>query len=148
MSRLKSDPALNIFSIWGELVETYSSLALTKWEDKLVAFSGIAKMMGEILNDEYLAGLWKGHLPYYMLWSRRKDGGLDTEPMIYIALSWSWASVQAPVTLYPITDGRNEDILIHILDAEAYTQGSGVTSSVFGGFIKLKGYLRQAECAV
>jgi hypothetical protein len=148
MSRLKSDPALNIFSIWGELVETYSSFTLTKWEDKLVAFSGIAKLMVEILNDEYLAGLWRGHLPYHMLWSRRKDGGLGTEPMTYIAPSWSWASVQAPVTLHPITDGRNEDILIDILNAETYTQDSDVTGSVFGGFIKLKGYLRQAECAV
>jgi len=149
MQRLKSHPDLNIFSIWGELVETYSSLNLTKWEDKLVAFSGIAKMMRQILgDDDYLAGLWRRQLPYHMLWSRRKDGGLITEPMIYIAPSWSWASVQAPVTLQPITDGKNEDILIDIIEAETYTQGEDVTGAVFGGFIKLRGFLRLAECAV
>lgn len=148
MSRLKPDPMLNVYSIWAELVETYSTLALTKWEDKLVAFSGIAKMMCGVLDDEYLAGLWKRHLPYHMLWSRRKDGGLRTEPTTYIAPSWSWASVQAPVTLHPVTDGQNEDILIDILEVETYAQSENVTGSVFGGFIKVRGFLRPAECAV
>lgn len=67
---------------------------------------------------------------------------------MYIAPSWSWASVQAPVTLQPITDGQNEDILIDSLEAEAYTQGSDTTGTVFGGFIKLKGFLREAHCGV
>jgi hypothetical protein len=148
MNRLKSESALNIFSVWAELVETYSSLTLTKWEDKLVAFSGIAKMMNELLADDYLAGLWKRQLPYHLLWSRRQDGGLKTEPMIYIAPSWSWASVQAPVTLHPVTDGQSEDILIDVIDTETYVDGKDVTGTVFGGYIKLKGYLRPAECAV
>lgn len=102
----------------------------------------------EMNGDVYLAGLWRRHLPYHMLWSRRKEGGLGTEPMIYIAPSWSWASVQAPVTLQPVTDGVNEEILVEILEAETYTLGEDVTGSVFGGYIKLRGFLRRAECAV
>jgi hypothetical protein len=47
-----------------------------------------------------------------------------------------------------VTDGQNEDILIDIIEAETYTQSEDVTGSVFGGFIKLRGYLRPAECAV
>jgi hypothetical protein len=65
--RLSSHAALNIFSIWAELLEGYSALAQTKPEDKRIAFSGIAKKMKLTLNDEYLAGLWKRHLPYHLL---------------------------------------------------------------------------------
>jgi len=151
MDRLKSSPAFNRFSLWAELVETYSALSLTKWEDKLIAFSGITKMAQqwpEMAGDGYLAGLWRQHLPYHMLWSRRKDGGLHTEPITYIAPSWSWASVQAPVTLHPVTDGANEEILINILEAETYPSGEDATGSVFGGYIKLRGFLRDAEFAV
>ncbi|KAH6855460.1 heterokaryon incompatibility protein-domain-containing protein, partial [Chaetomium sp. MPI-CAGE-AT-0009] len=151
MGRLKSSPAFNRYSLWAELVETYSATSLTKWEDKLVAFSGIAKMAQqwpEMAGDGYFAGLWRQHLPYHMLWSRRKDGGLLTEPMTYIAPSWSWASVQAPVTLHPVTDGANEEILISILEAETYTSSEDATGSVFGGYIKLRGFLRDAELAI
>jgi hypothetical protein len=100
------------------------------------------------LGDEYLAGFWRQNLPYYMLWSRRKDGSLYTEPITYIAPTWSWASVQAPVTLHPVTNGSNEEILIDVLEAETYTSSKDSTGSVFGGYIKLRGFLRDAEFAV
>jgi hypothetical protein len=41
---------------------------LTYFEDKLRAISGIAKEMGRLLNDRYLAGMWEGNLLRDLLW--------------------------------------------------------------------------------
>src|SRR5205809_2185875 len=37
-------------------------------EDKLVALSGIARAVQDMLGYTYLAGLWKEHLPHELLW--------------------------------------------------------------------------------
>lgn len=52
------------------------------------------------------------------------------------------------MTLHPVTDGTNEDILIDILDVQTYPQTEDVTGAVFGGYIKLRCFLRPAFCAV
>ncbi|KAK4100024.1 HET-domain-containing protein, partial [Parathielavia hyrcaniae] len=60
---------------WFQLVETYAPLALTKPEDKLPAFSGIAKLMQQrpgMSGDVYLAGPWRRHLLYHLLWRRSR----------------------------------------------------------------------------
>jgi hypothetical protein len=161
----RADPDLAYLPLWGELVETYSALALTKAEDKLTAFSGIAKLMQqrpEMSGDVYLAGLWRRHLPYHLLWARdspllprdrdRGGGGggpgpVTTKATTYIAPSWSWASVQAPVSVHsgPFGIGNNDEILVEILEAEIHASGGDATGSVSGGHIKLRGFLRRAE---
>ena len=51
----------------GELISLYTAASLTEAEDKLVAISGIAQRMQRILDDEYLAGLWRKDLPHQLL---------------------------------------------------------------------------------
>jgi hypothetical protein len=41
---------------------------LTNPDDVLPAISGLAHRMTETTGDEYLAGLWKNHLQYGLLW--------------------------------------------------------------------------------
>src|SRR5437016_1808654 len=79
MGRLKSNPTLNAYSLWNELVEAYSMMDLTNVGDKLIAISGVAKHMRQIFNDQYLAGLWRKHLPYHLLWTKRRDIPMNTE---------------------------------------------------------------------
>jgi hypothetical protein len=152
----RADPSLGYLLLWWEMVDTYSALALTKPEDKLIAFSGMAKLMQqrpEMSGDVYLAGLWRRHLPYHLLWARdplRSPSDPVTKAGIRIAPSWSWASVQVPVTLHfePFGAGDNDEILVEILEAEVYASGEDVTGSVSGGYIKLSGFLRNAGCVV
>jgi hypothetical protein len=159
----RADPDIAYLPLWGELVETYSALALTKPEDKLTAFSGIAKLTQqrpEMSDDVYLAGLWRRHLPYHLLWTRGKpflprvrEGGdcpISTKATTYIAPSWSWASVQSPVTVHfePFVTDNNDEILVEVLEAEVDASGEDITGSVSGGYIKLKGFLRNAGCVV
>lgn len=55
---------------WLSITEWYSRCKLTVASDKLIAISSVAKIMGEILNDTYHAGLWKRNFVHGMLWQR------------------------------------------------------------------------------
>jgi hypothetical protein len=63
---------------WENIVSVFSDGALTRPEDKLVAISGIARVLQPVLQDYYLAGLWKRQLLRGLMWSVDKDGsGID-----------------------------------------------------------------------
>jgi hypothetical protein len=80
---------------WMALAEIYSECALTRHSDRMPAFSGIAKLFYDATGDEYIAGLWRSRLLDQLHWlvrkpQRRIDG-------LYIAPSWSWASVHGAI---------------------------------------------------
>ncbi|RMJ15781.1 hypothetical protein CDV36_004546 [Fusarium kuroshium] len=84
---------------WERLVSEYSRTELTRPEDKLVALSGVAKLFQQTFKDRYLAGLWWSSLPRLLCW--RRDIKKEQEPRVrpkYRAPSWSWASVDGPIT--------------------------------------------------
>jgi hypothetical protein len=91
--------------LWADVVLAYSSGLLTHQEDKLVAISGIARLVYEVTTDVYLAGLWKTNLEWQLLWSvsRSSERGYSVDKMIsYRAPSWSWASVNGIIRqLFP-----------------------------------------------
>ena len=61
-------PDLDGYYIWARIVEAYSRTNISFDKDKLVAVYGIASHMQAILNDEYIAGLWKSILPSQLVW--------------------------------------------------------------------------------
>jgi hypothetical protein len=89
------------------IVPEYSQRRLSYRSDKLNALTGIAREFQSCLNDEYLAGLWKGDLVRGLLWRTAEP---DPGSTIYVAPSWSWASVDVPVD-YPsyLTEWRAID---------------------------------------
>ncbi|KAK6593605.1 heterokaryon incompatibility protein [Botrytis cinerea] len=58
--------------------------------DKLIALSGVAKHFANKYNVEYLAGIWREHLPLALLWSVDDKNGTGSLPLR--GPSWSWAS--------------------------------------------------------
>lgn len=57
-------------SQWVRLVKSYSTLKLTRGEDKLPALSGLAAAFHSHTEDnEYIAGLWRQSLPKQLAWS-------------------------------------------------------------------------------
>ncbi|KAH7079905.1 heterokaryon incompatibility protein-domain-containing protein [Paraphoma chrysanthemicola] len=82
---------------WMNIVQEYTRRRLTDGSDKLPAMSGIAESWARTSKeDEYLAGLWKSHLPLGLLWTcaqpfRLGDLRDDGAP------SWSWASLVGQV---------------------------------------------------
>ncbi|KAF4627431.1 hypothetical protein G7Y89_g10723 [Cudoniella acicularis] len=86
------------YALWGsEIVEQYTRRLLTYEKDKLVALSGIASRMHSILNDTYIAGLWKKQLAAELLWEHRRVTS-SRLPLEYRAPSFSWASIDQAVS--------------------------------------------------
>jgi hypothetical protein len=74
------------------VVTEYSGFPLTNESDRLPALSGLASQFGQLLNCEYLAGLWRNVLPRALLWilSRRKARRSRSANIP----TWSWVSIE------------------------------------------------------
>ncbi|THU89040.1 HET-domain-containing protein, partial [Dendrothele bispora CBS 962.96] len=101
---------------WVLVVSDYTRRSLTQKTDKLPAFAGIAEQFARIWHTrsgQYFAGLWEKHLLRDLLWFREpwSFGWLDDQPRprpkVYLAPSWSWASVAGHVRVQPPVDCPN-----------------------------------------
>ncbi|KAJ4339842.1 hypothetical protein N0V95_007679 [Ascochyta clinopodiicola] len=153
-------PEIYALELWRRIVEVYTKTAITNPEDKLIALSGMAKLMAEKMGSkdfpaEYAAGLWKRYLASQLLWQvepvwREVDEVFDnvsTSPTTYRAPSWSWASVDAQgghgITYGDITD---QDLYIDVETVSVIprTQSNpfGIVESK-GTYVNLWGKLRK-----
>lgn len=90
----------NTKDVWKELVQEYSRAELTYATDKLSALAGIAEKFPEEDAGVYVAGLWSKHLHSHLLWSLVRDPGARPYRYAeYIAPSFSWACISAPIEL-------------------------------------------------
>ncbi|KAI0538999.1 heterokaryon incompatibility protein-domain-containing protein [Xylaria digitata] len=81
---------------WLEIVEEYTSLALTFTKDRLPALSGAAQRSRQYRDgDDYVAGLWKSEILLGLTWC--SHGLLRERPREWIAPLWSWASIDSGV---------------------------------------------------
>ncbi|KAF1974360.1 hypothetical protein BU23DRAFT_461772 [Bimuria novae-zelandiae CBS 107.79] len=158
------DPHLNkneVYSLelWRRIVEVYSKTAITKSEDKLIALSGIAKLMADKIGGsgspaEYVAGLWKNQLASQLLW--KVDPDFDrltkvfttqtTAPESYRAPSFSWASINTEtgkgITTAEVTD---TDLLLRVDDVHITLETEGNPyGMVKSGRLSIWGKLRAA----
>ncbi|KAF3801441.1 hypothetical protein GCG54_00014655 [Colletotrichum gloeosporioides] len=116
-------------SLWEDMVSLYSRCKLTKSEDKLLAFAGVAKAFQELTGDTYLAGVWRSQLLVQLKWTVFKNERAAQVPKRYRAPSWSWASVDSPVRLWFTKQSLPQcenHLVLEVLDA-------GATSNAFEG---------------
>ncbi|KAF2656626.1 HET-domain-containing protein [Lophiostoma macrostomum CBS 122681] len=130
---------------WGSLVDLYTNCNLTYGSDKLPAVSALARNMQGTTSwkGEYLAGLWKDQLIDQLLWSTNHGARRTAE---YRAPSWSWASMDGPISAnfncntahrtfpYHIDYSRN---LAKVLDAWVETDTESFMS-VSSGRLRLR----------
>ena len=130
-------------SLWKTLVHKYTSCKLTRPEDKLVALSGIVKILQQKMDDGYYAGLWMTDLPAQLLWTAAWD---QTGPLMpareYRAPSWSWACVDGRIW---VSSGEVEDVLVNIVEVVVKAVSPDLTGKVASGLIRLSGQLSTAE---
>ncbi|KAI1359788.1 heterokaryon incompatibility protein-domain-containing protein [Xylaria arbuscula] len=103
---------------WYDVLEDYSFTATTHARDRLRALSAIANTFGVAMrlpSEEYLAGMWKSHLPFTLLWrveehdliyaqqEGRCSAAFDRTELIEYAPSWSWASIDSQITMVLLT---------------------------------------------
>jgi hypothetical protein len=138
--------AENLYNFWARLVEYYSRCSLTVESDKLIAISGIAKILQRGLGDKYVAGMWKRSLPRCLLWrlEARESKGTVLPPKSCLAPTWSWASVKGMVEFpswYP-SEIQIAEICVEVVQTEVITASSDPTGEILSGFIKLRGMLK------
>lgn len=77
---------------WPGIVQKYAEGNLTKNSDKLIAIGGIAKLIHEHTQDDYIAGMWRKNLED-QLWWHVCAGHLGQRIPQSTAPTWSWASI-------------------------------------------------------
>lgn len=131
-----------VFLLWRNLLQKYSSCALTKPEDRFPAFAGLAKLFQEVTGDEYLAGLWRSRFLDGLDW-RVREPRPDTTTASFHAPSWSWASVDGP--LKPWIPRAGAKHLVRLLDVKVTPRGSDPTGAIVSGSITLLGVVTKAQ---
>ena len=99
---------------WEDVVQEYSAGRLAFASDRVIAIAGVAQLLGEKLQDEYVAGLWMSQLPGELLWEVENPERRSWRPEQYSAPSWSWCSVEGAVVfqgrMRPGQDGLKEEL--------------------------------------
>ncbi|RSL98517.1 hypothetical protein CDV31_012584 [Fusarium ambrosium] len=105
---------LRLYDAWSHMATEYSKRALTFETDRLPALSALAEQMADLLDDEYLAGLWKGDIVRGLLWCcTGKSGTRSKAPEKYVAPSWSWASVRGAVIAADFARGFRRGLVVN-----------------------------------
>ncbi|KAH6876231.1 heterokaryon incompatibility protein-domain-containing protein [Alternaria rosae] len=132
-----------LYQFWSRLVHKYGYRTVTFEKDRLPAIAGLARMVGETLQDQYLAGLWKGDLIYGLAWYSSGDmlsRGLDVHirnirERAYVAPSWSWAACPAvAVVRYPGARIVEESTVVNV---NTDTNPKDPYGQVSGGYLRM-----------
>ncbi|KKP06484.1 hypothetical protein THAR02_01442 [Trichoderma harzianum] len=156
----------NPYKRWRDIVVEYTKHGLILRKDKLNAVSGLAMLSRESLPDnpqyqgyghpeEYLAGLWRGEFHYDLAWMVKSpiaEQGIAEKSSIP---SWSWASVNAPVTYKfddPVETWKHTPYLIERVEVKSVTclreVANDETSNVVSGEAILTGLVSHVKLAV
>lgn len=127
---------------WSRIIIAYTACGLTFSKDKLVALSGVAKVMAGIFRDNYVAGMWRRHLERDLLWTVRNKRVDATQSSIYRAPSWSWAAVDGEV-LPGALNARSSNFLIEVLEVDLDYAADDTTGVLKGGWLRLRGVLKR-----
>ncbi|KAI8716603.1 HET domain-containing protein [Fusarium sp. LHS14.1] len=129
---------------WVDQMSQYSSRSLTFQRDKLNAIAGVASRFAQasgLLSTEYIIELWRPVLISGLLWYTARHEAQE-ENDIWVAPSWSWASVQGQVRWDRSV--REFDATAQALSTDVQlTTESLPFGSVEAGRIVLKGCLTQ-----
>lgn len=148
------DSKFFFYEIWKRVVEEYTKMELSQEQDRLIALSGIARMMfstmkAEGINDVYIAGMWQNYIASQLLWYVNEGEGDSRQPFEntrtaeYRAPTFSWASVETGrgVTFAETT---NEGLLVQIQVVRlSYKTEDDTFGLLTDGYLVLKGVLRK-----
>lgn len=99
-------------SIWHSMVRDYAARNLSQYTDRLIAIASVAQVAEKRTQNRCLAGLWKDHLFMNLLWFVatmpdpegavrdwvKRGFTLPYRDAETISPSWSWASVNSPIS--------------------------------------------------
>ncbi|RYO38006.1 hypothetical protein AA0111_g2645 [Alternaria arborescens] len=129
--------------LWKHIVSNYNMCDLTFPSDKLVALSGIAKHMEQLLKIDYWAGLWAFDLIPELIWYIREPSipNPEADTIVYRAPSWSWACMDGEVDWI----AWRGQFLVDIVCCDIRTATADRTGAVISAALQLSGWLATIE---
>lgn len=118
---------------WTQLKQWYSGCDLTKPGDKLVALSGVARVIQDKTGLQYFAGLWRQNLMQQLCWSAIQP---RTRPQ-YRAPSWSWAAVDGEIDFKPDEHGSDDICFVRVRSVSLIHPGGNTLGAVLHGTLSL-----------
>ena len=117
--------------MWFDVLKDYSHRQLSFESDRLNAVSSLAERLSQILQDEYVGGIWKNRIPMCLQWSHGvgKNYLPSSREGACGAPSWSWASIGGGVLVEPSLVG-NIVPLVRKLDLQWTGRGSNTLSDL------------------
>ncbi|KAH8901571.1 hypothetical protein GQ53DRAFT_851452 [Thozetella sp. PMI_491] len=149
MRELADELARRFDRAWESAVAAYTACQLTESTDRLMALSAVARELSstKIMQKKYLAGLWDFRLSFQLAWMT--TNGKETAPRMrvgnerYVAPSWSWASIEAPVKpANMIWYGNQYRALADVRAADVSLATNFEFGPVKAGWIRLWGCLK------
>ncbi|OMP85494.1 hypothetical protein BK809_0004164 [Diplodia seriata] len=154
---------LYVYELWKRIVEAYSKTKLTMSRDKLIALSGIAKLIHNtyLPSVEYVAGMWGQYLESQLLWRVEpvfNDGLFENhatrDPTRAPSFSWATLDVPQGIVYGEATNynGCDDELLFKVIHYQLPYTDENVEPDRFGllknennaGFIEVEvKYLRK-----
>jgi Heterokaryon incompatibility protein (HET) len=134
---------------WMGLVPFYTRGSLTYWKDRLIAVSGIARVLRQKYSLDhdvevfkkgahYLAGLWRHNLEQQLLWYAVLPWSSDhSRPPSPYGPTWSWASVYAEIGYQERGSPLNK-ISFNVVEVEVELETNDEYGPVAEGRLKLQ----------
>lgn len=144
--RTSDENRLSLLSWWRRLVTSYSKTNITFDSDRAVAISGVAKVIRQVSEMKYIAGLWQWRLHGQLLWhvdpANHSGAFWGRRTSSYRAPTWSWLSVEGEISGGPYgwSDFHFEIVNVSLTHA---TQDD--TGAITSGSMTLKGHLRSFQ---
>jgi hypothetical protein len=134
-----------IFRLWYHLIEDYTQREFTCKNDRLVAFSGLARIFGNMIRShEYVAGLWKSDLIRGLIWHTEGAKLVPRQSPNSVFPSWSWASSGHQLVKNSMSSedfsalSRVEDALVSLVDPrDPFGVVNGGTVTITGPLKKI-----------
>jgi hypothetical protein len=127
-------------SSWQRIIECYSVKELTNQTDRLVAILGIAQYMENIIQTQFLCGLWRQYLWRDLLWSVSTKYSSHIEGTSFP--SWSCISVSGPVH-YEWPPSSSPAFAVSAVEIISATVDSSLSITNLSGTLQLRGFFRR-----
>lgn len=115
-----------IHNFWTRFIWFYATTKLTLDKDRLPAVAGIARILSDMLNEKYIAGIWENDIARSLVW---KCGSDISIPSTQLVPSWSWASVCGNIGGLHFQPSSSAQVL-SCVEIEALFEVDGISSDL------------------